>query len=174
MTSDGDALFRAVCEYPADDTPRLVYADWLDENGQPERAEFIRLQCEDREYCRRFPDLDAARTRASDLLREHGLRWELELPLLRGVSWGSFFVRGFIDAAWVTTATALVAVADELFAAAPIRHLTLDRVSPGPFSKFLGRPYAARLSSLRYVHGHMGAADRELLQAMAPKLRTTW
>ena len=29
-----------------DDTPRLVYADWLDENGQPERAEFIRVQCE--------------------------------------------------------------------------------------------------------------------------------
>ena len=42
MTSDGDILFRAVCETLADDTPRLVYADWLQENGQPERAEFIR------------------------------------------------------------------------------------------------------------------------------------
>ena len=27
-------------------TPRLTYADWLDENGQPEYAEFIRLQCQ--------------------------------------------------------------------------------------------------------------------------------
>jgi uncharacterized protein (TIGR02996 family) len=28
-----------------DDTPRLVYADWLDERGEEARAEFIRLQC---------------------------------------------------------------------------------------------------------------------------------
>jgi|GEM_PF-2289826 len=29
-----------------DDTPRLVFADWLQENGDEERAEFIRLQCQ--------------------------------------------------------------------------------------------------------------------------------
>jgi uncharacterized protein (TIGR02996 family) len=29
-----------------DNNPRLVYADWLEENGEPERAEFIRVQCE--------------------------------------------------------------------------------------------------------------------------------
>ena len=46
MTSDGDALLRAICEAPWEDTPRLVFADWLEENGQPERAEFIRLQIE--------------------------------------------------------------------------------------------------------------------------------
>src|SRR6476661_1583991 len=28
-----------------EDTPRLVYADWLQENGDEPRAEFIRLQC---------------------------------------------------------------------------------------------------------------------------------
>jgi uncharacterized protein (TIGR02996 family) len=44
--SDGPLLLRAILEAPAEDTPRLVYADWLDENGQPERAEFIRVQCE--------------------------------------------------------------------------------------------------------------------------------
>lgn len=31
---------------PADDLPRLVLADWLDEHGQPERAEFVRVQVE--------------------------------------------------------------------------------------------------------------------------------
>jgi uncharacterized protein (TIGR02996 family) len=174
MTSDGEILFRAVCEHPADDTPRLVYADWLEENGQPERAEFIRLQCEDREFCRRFPDLAAARTRASDLLRVHGRQWEMELPLLRGVSWGSHFVRGFLDAAWITSASALVAVADELFAATPLQRLTLDVLTPDPFSKFLRRPYVTRLTSLRYVGGHMHAADRKRLKAMEPGLRTTW
>ena len=41
-----DALLRAVCENPDDDLPRLVFADWCDENGEPERAEFIRTQIE--------------------------------------------------------------------------------------------------------------------------------
>lgn len=33
MTTEHDALVRAICEAPDDDTPRLVYADWLDENA---------------------------------------------------------------------------------------------------------------------------------------------
>jgi uncharacterized protein (TIGR02996 family) len=41
---DGQALLRAILREPAEDTPRLVYADWLDENGQHDRAEFIRVQ----------------------------------------------------------------------------------------------------------------------------------
>jgi uncharacterized protein (TIGR02996 family) len=41
----GDALLRAVLDDPADGSVRLVYADWLEENGQGERAEFIRVQC---------------------------------------------------------------------------------------------------------------------------------
>lgn len=44
--SDEAALLQAVTERPTDDLPRLVYADWLEEQGQSVRAEFIRLQCE--------------------------------------------------------------------------------------------------------------------------------
>lgn len=40
------AFLRAICETPEDDVVRLVYADWLEEHGQPERAEFIRVQIE--------------------------------------------------------------------------------------------------------------------------------
>ena len=40
-----DAFLRAIREHPDDDTPRLVYADWLDEHGDADRAEFIRAQC---------------------------------------------------------------------------------------------------------------------------------
>ncbi len=40
------ALLAAIAAAPDDDLPRLVYADWLDENGRPLRAEFIRLQIE--------------------------------------------------------------------------------------------------------------------------------
>lgn len=44
--SDEQFLLAAILANPADDTARLVYADWLEENGQRERAEFIRVQIE--------------------------------------------------------------------------------------------------------------------------------
>jgi uncharacterized protein (TIGR02996 family) len=37
-----EAFLQAIIDDPDDDTPRLIFADWLDENGEPERAEFIR------------------------------------------------------------------------------------------------------------------------------------
>ena len=40
------AMFLAAIKAaPDDDAPRLELADWLEEDGQPERAEFIRVQC---------------------------------------------------------------------------------------------------------------------------------
>ena len=46
MTSDEQALMSAILADPADDTPRLQLADWLEEQGDADRAEFIRVQCE--------------------------------------------------------------------------------------------------------------------------------
>lgn len=44
--TDRDALLAVILSDPADDLPRLCFADWLDENGESERAEFIRVQVE--------------------------------------------------------------------------------------------------------------------------------
>lgn len=41
-----DALVQSVLAAPDDDVPRLVLADWLDEHGRADYAEFIRVQCE--------------------------------------------------------------------------------------------------------------------------------
>ena len=38
------ALRAAVLAHPDDDLPRLVYADWLDESGDPDGARFLRAQ----------------------------------------------------------------------------------------------------------------------------------
>ena len=51
------ALLNTCRSAPADDLPRLVLADWLDENNDSDRAEFIRVQCE---LAR--PTVDTART----------------------------------------------------------------------------------------------------------------
>lgn len=39
-------FLRAIIAAPDDDLPRLAYADWLEESGEAELAEFIRVQCE--------------------------------------------------------------------------------------------------------------------------------
>jgi uncharacterized protein (TIGR02996 family) len=36
--TDDEAFIRAIVATPGDDAPRLVYADWLDERGDPRRA----------------------------------------------------------------------------------------------------------------------------------------
>jgi uncharacterized protein (TIGR02996 family) len=54
-----DAFLQAILDAPDDDTPRLVYADWLEEYGQPDRAAFIRVLMNDNYTSRpatiRFP-----------------------------------------------------------------------------------------------------------------------
>ena len=44
MTADERGLWAAVLAAPDDDLPRLVYADWLEENGRGPLAAFIRAQ----------------------------------------------------------------------------------------------------------------------------------
>ena len=42
MTADEEALIAAVIAAPDDDTPKLVYADWLEEHGRPAHAAVFR------------------------------------------------------------------------------------------------------------------------------------
>lgn len=98
MTAAGtDAAFLAtIIERPDDDLPRLLYADWLEEHGQIERAEFIRVQCElaNPPVYRHFNgtvllDISGAaqdhvrilRRRERKLLRSHAAAWFAEPPL---------------------------------------------------------------------------------------------
>lgn len=43
--TERDLLLTAILSHPDDDTPRFVYADWLQEHGEDDRADFIRAQC---------------------------------------------------------------------------------------------------------------------------------
>jgi uncharacterized protein (TIGR02996 family) len=149
MTSDGDALFRTILENPADDMPRLVYADWLQENGNPQRAEFIRLQCEAWHLCPQYATIDEARTAASRLKKEHIDEWHAELPALSGVEWSDLFVRGFVDAAWVEAGRNLRSQLDAVFAATPLLHLTAIDFGRAGLEVLFNSPYAARLATLR-------------------------
>lgn len=69
--NDRDAFLAAIHDAPDDDAPRLVFADWLEENGQPERAEFLRIQVEMRRERERHdritPRLDELFLRQKDI-----------------------------------------------------------------------------------------------------------
>src|SRR5262249_36862393 len=39
------AFLNDIADHPEDDALRLIFADWLDDHGQPARAELFRVQC---------------------------------------------------------------------------------------------------------------------------------
>ena len=95
---DDPAFVRTIAASPEDDAPRLVYADVLDETGDPAkvaRAEFIRVQIEKARLVPETPRWNELWHRDTALL-EWARRWRSELPTIEGVQYGGF-LRGFID-----------------------------------------------------------------------------
>jgi uncharacterized protein (TIGR02996 family) len=107
---ENPALLAAIVAHPDEDTPRLMYADWLDENGDPARAEFIRLHIE---WDRRPPYSPPA----ADLRARLIAAWESaglnETP--------NIYERGFISAAPFFSLDDLCESAPLTFARNPIR-----------------------------------------------------
>lgn len=130
MTADAGFL-RAICETPDDDSPRLIYADWLEENGQPERAEFIRLQIADPTGL--VSDNNAFR-RQLELLETHGARWSEPVAdafgySLRhiskwrdGAEWE--WRRGFVSSV-ICSGDHWIACGNDVLAVAPVRAVRL-------------------------------------------------
>ena len=114
-----EKLLRAVIAAPDDDGPRLVYADWFDEQGQPERAEFIRVQC----YLDRLPGDETRRkdlqTREAELLGRFGWAWAEEF----GTEISEWqFHRGFIERVEMGLEQPCMGILNTLNKA-PIRHI---------------------------------------------------
>jgi uncharacterized protein (TIGR02996 family) len=141
--ADADALLAAILAEPDDDGPRLVYADWLEEHGEPARAEFVRVQlalagpcplagagCLRQSTCehcwplrRREGELLEARAPSGWLNR---LEWvgPVLAPHAHGGSWVVPFRRGFVESVACTAADWL-AHADGILAAQPVEQVRL-------------------------------------------------
>jgi uncharacterized protein (TIGR02996 family) len=137
--SDEKALLAAIWEHPHEDTPRLVYADWLQENGQPERAEFIRVQCEMWQIDPWDERMDDLRRRATAARGSLPGRWREGLP--PGAVAG--FERGFpvIDLSEIGT-SALLALKPKDLRAAPLSRFP-NELSSRDLDSFLKWPGAA-------------------------------
>jgi uncharacterized protein (TIGR02996 family) len=175
IAHEREALFRAVCEHPWDDAVRLVYADWLEEHGQPERAAFIRFQIESKELKRddlsseeMEPDnLYWERYREFDSLRS---RWEKELPALPGVKWSWSFERGFIADVTFRSPKAFCEHAEAVFAASPIDDIRVEKVSTRTIGGILGSPLLARLRGL-HLDGTLNNEGVRLVAACPSLMR---
>jgi uncharacterized protein (TIGR02996 family) len=120
------AFLQAIRDNPEDDAPRLIYADWLEEHGDPERAEFIRVQCEQARLPWWHPRAQLLACRAEVLLCHHEERWRSELPDIAGVTWLSFD-RGFVHEVGVGDVDFLSKKGAEIVAAAPIRWASIGK-----------------------------------------------
>jgi len=121
QTAYADAFLGDILECPEDDAPRLIYADWLEDEGEPERAEFIRLQCELASRARETDRPATARAREQELLSANGPAWAGPLAgLVRSFE----FRRGFIERVRLDS-SALLEQGEEVFRLAPVRHLEL-------------------------------------------------
>jgi uncharacterized protein (TIGR02996 family) len=77
---DGTALLAYCHQHPDDDQARLVYADWLEENGEQPRAEFVRVQVRRSRLWEGHPDDGPLAEREKELLDAHADAWRAGLP----------------------------------------------------------------------------------------------
>jgi len=76
-----EAALLAQCHHePGNDQVRQVYADYLEEHGDLERAEFIRLQLRLTTLWYHHPDLESLYAREGELLGSRGSEWRSGLP----------------------------------------------------------------------------------------------
>jgi uncharacterized protein (TIGR02996 family) len=146
--SPADAFLEAILQDPDDDTPRLIFADWLEEQGDAAsaaRAEFIRVQCTLAKG--RLPSGRRAKLerREWSLIIQYGREWER--PVGRLVI-SSEFHRGFVGEATLWGGKFL-SCADRLFRRAPIQHVRLWREKAPSAGRVLNMAALAESEHLR-------------------------
>lgn len=185
--TDGASLLAAVIASPDDDDVRLVYSDWLEENGQPERAEFIRVQIERANLSSKSRKRKALVAREEELVARWADTWLSPLPawarpltneynlsvelLADEHNWFGYrrgFLQGVVPPEKVTV---FLRDAPTVFATEPITHLYLS--DDEYLDHFPDSPELLGLAGLRFGHytlGDDGAVALSRLPAL-PRLR---
>jgi uncharacterized protein (TIGR02996 family) len=155
----GETFLQQITANIDDDATRFVFSDWLEEQGEYERAEFIRVQVERAS----LPAWDAAQVglkiREQELLKKHGEKWLKEMPEIPGVRWEGFR-RGIVAVVSFVNFDAMRTSAHACRAIAPIeavrvhwprRKESTENVPPIAELRELtltGRPYSSESARL--------------------------
>ena len=153
--TQADAFLQAILDAPDDDAPRLLFADWLDEYGDADRAEFIRIQVA---LCGRRPVSTPVRlwSRHNELLARHDKEWSAPARAA-ATSW--VYQRGFIDEVEADAGRFLDG-ATALFRKAPIRRVRI-RWERGPAFACSYAPRLADCDSLKRLN-HLDLSGNSL------------
>jgi uncharacterized protein (TIGR02996 family) len=156
-----EAFLQAIAENPQDDELRLVFADWLEEQGATARAEFIRAQVELARLPRDAPHRPRLEARAQALLAAHERAWGGELATLAS---GWEFQRGFIVGVTLK-ARDFLAHGDRLFESAPLLRRLGLRAARALIEPLAHCPLLARLEALDLAGNRLGGAEAVALFA---------
>lgn len=144
------ALLAAVLASRDDDLPRLVFADWLDENGDPDEARFIRSQI----ALATLPEWDPQAV----VLRRTRPEWEKN----------STFRRGFGYAFAAPILSDLQMVMRVVLPVAPIERLGLYTATLAQWKAFVRSPWLPNIREIDFESiGAPIEAMRELCHASA-------
>jgi uncharacterized protein (TIGR02996 family) len=167
MSRQHDALYRAICLHPDEDTPRLAYADLIEEEGDstvyPEagalRAAFIRKQIE----FSRAPEYDPLHISTRQLCPDSitGALMMHTFPKLTapsGYDWGKYeFRRGFPWKLGIRSLEAFLHSDLFVFETAPIQALDIDARNKPDLGLLADWPQLRRIRRLEFTLGRFGA-----------------
>jgi uncharacterized protein (TIGR02996 family) len=151
MMNQQDAFLQAICENPDDDSPRLIFADWLEDHGQSERAEFIRGQIERTRLPARDPRQRDLAKRETILLRQFARTW---FPLPRGWNRRDHLVirRGFPEG--LTHGGDVLVAQAHLLGHWPITRLHFTDLTQDLAAKAANWSFLARIRDLNLYYLH--------------------
>jgi uncharacterized protein (TIGR02996 family) len=159
-------LYQRVAAAPLDDTPRLAYAEAV-QDADPERTEFIWAQLEERRL-RRDHSNEERRIELSQrclmLRMDRGTEWAREVRTLVA---GYGFYRGFVESVRMDAA-AFLARAAELYERAPVLQLYLSGAGQVA-ERLFASPYLRRIRGLSLLRCDLGDAECRLI-ASSPNL----
>jgi uncharacterized protein (TIGR02996 family) len=147
--SDEQAFLKAILAAPDDDTPRLVFADWLDERGEGDdaaRAALIRAQCRLERLPLGSKERNKLQREAKAILKKHGDRWAKALHEAVDVRQCEFR-RGFLEHV-AMSATTFAQNAKKIFDAVPTIRSACFIEASNEMARVAKCKYLARLAAL--------------------------
>lgn len=186
MTTE-EALLNAIIDEPDNDDVRLVYSDWLEDQGRTERAELIRIQCRAEALPEGDPQREKLEEQAKGLITAHGSDWHGPLPeyafsagsleyqrgMARfGMTAGKFvsktfqkladesFVRAGVQTLWLWNTTKRMGVLANSSLLNRFHSLSIldNSMKDEGFRQLVGSPHLSRLQYLRVRKPHISDA----------------
>jgi uncharacterized protein (TIGR02996 family) len=173
--TDREALYRAIIEHPDEDTPRLAFADWLDEHGSESdklRARFIRVQCAKARTEEQHPDWRKLYAEEAKLRKT--MTWEPDHwpKHLEKRATNHDYERGFIAALTVHSKKFLTE-AERFYSDDPIQRVKFVKLTAKqgsvPAEELFASPHLARLRTLDLTGSSVESAVLSLI-ATCPHL----